>query len=174
MADSNYAVTVGRIISEFGLEELNHIPGAHDILVHTSDINRPGLQLAGFYEYFGSDRIQLMGNVEMAYLENMSYDDRYASLLTFFSNDFPCVIIARGKEPFPEMVEIATECGRPLLRTQEETSRFASYLIYYLNVELAPRITKHGVLVEVYGEGVLMLGESGVGNPCIFAPPFCS
>jgi HPr kinase/phosphorylase len=164
MTEPNYAVTIGRIISEFGLEELNHVPGAHDILVHTSDINRPGLQLADFYEYFGSDRIQLMGNVEMAYLENLSYDDRCASLLTFFSNEIPCIIIARGKEPFPEMIEIATECGKPLLRTQEETSRFASYLIYYLNVELAPRITKHGVLVEVYGEGVLMLGESGVGK----------
>jgi HPr kinase/phosphorylase len=164
MADSGYAVTLGRIISEFGLEELNHVPGAHDILVRTSDINRPGLQLAGFYEYFGSDRIQLMGNVEMTYLENLTYDDRYASLLTFFSNEFPCVIICRGKEPFPEMVELATQYGRPLLRTQEGTSRFASYLIYYMNVELAPRITKHGVLVEVYGEGVLMLGESGVGK----------
>lgn len=74
------------------------------------------------------------------------------------------MIIARGKEPFPEMVEIATKYGRPLLRTNEETSRFASYLIYYLNVELAPRCSKHGVLVEVYGEGILMLGESGVGK----------
>lgn len=164
MAEPNYAVTVGRIISEFGLEELNHVPGAHDILVHTSDVNRPGLQLAGFYEYFGSDRVQLIGHVEMAYLSNLSYDDRYASLSSFFNSEIPCVIIARGKDPFPEMVEIATECGKPLLRTQEVTSRFASYLIYYLNVELAPRITKHGVLVEVYGEGILMLGESGVGK----------
>lgn len=164
MSDQDYAVTVGRIISEFGLEELNHIPGAHDRLVFSSDINRPGLQLTGFYEYFGVERVQLMGHAEMAYLSKLSCEERCACLRTYFSHDVPCVIIARGREPFPEMVEIATECGKPLLRTSEGTSRFASYLIYYLNVELAPRITKHGVLVEVYGEGVLMLGESGVGK----------
>ncbi len=164
MAEPNYSVSLGRIISEFGLEELNHIPGAHDILVKSSDINRPGLQLAGFFEYFGSDRIQLIGNVEMAYLGNLSSEERYASLYTFFSRETPCIILARSKEPFPEMYEVAAEFGRPLLRTAEETSRFASYLIYYLNVELAQRCTKHGVLVEVYGEGILMLGESGVGK----------
>lgn len=164
MSEPAYNVTLGRIISEFKLEELNYVPGSHDILIKTADINRPGLQLAGFYEYFGSDRIQLIGTVEMAYLASLSYEDRYASLCSFFSHDFPCVIIARGKEPFPEMVELATEYGTPLLLTEEETSRFASYLILYLNVELAPRLTKHGVLVEVYGEGVLMLGESGVGK----------
>ncbi len=159
-----YSVSLGKIISEFGLEELNHIPGAHDIQIETADINRPGLQLAGFFEYFGVDRIQIIGSVEMAYLRNLSYEDRYASLMTYFSYETPCVIIARGMEYFPEMVDIATDYGRTLLRIQEETSRFASYLIYYLNVELAPRCTKHGVLVEVYGEGVLMLGESGVGK----------
>ncbi|AGC68407.1 HPr kinase/phosphorylase HprK [Thermoclostridium stercorarium subsp. stercorarium DSM 8532] len=164
MSDSSYNVTLGRIISEFKLEELNYVPGSHDILIKTSDINRPGLQLAGFYEYCDTERIQIIGTVEMAYLASLSYEERYASLKAFFKHDFPCVIIARGKEPFPEMVELATEYGVPLLRTDEETSRFASYLILYLNVELAPRITMHGVLVEVYGEGVLMLGESGVGK----------
>jgi len=164
MPDPSYNVTLGRIISEFKLEELNYVPGSHDILIETADINRPGLQLAGFYEHFGSDRIQIIGTVEMAYLASLSYKERYESLKAFFSHDFPCCIIARGKKPFPEMVELATEYGIPLLRTEEETSRFASYLILYLNVELAPRITMHGVLVEVYGEGVLMLGESGVGK----------
>jgi HPr kinase/phosphorylase len=164
MANSIYGVSLGKIISEFGLEELNHVPGSHEIEVKSTDINRPGLQLAGFFEYFGSERIQLIGSVEMAYLKNLSYEDRYTSLYTFFNKETPCVILARGMEPFPEMLEIATGCGRPLLRTQEETSRFASYLIYYLNVELAQRCTKHGVLVEVYGEGILMLGESGVGK----------
>lgn len=164
MRKPSYNVPLGKVISEFGLEELNRVPGAHDIPVTTSDINRPGLQLAGFFEYFGADRIQLIGAVEMAYLENLSYEERYASLDTYFTQEFPCLIIARGKEPFPEMVEIATKYGRSLLRTNEETSRFASYLIYYLNVELAPRCSKHGVLVEVYGEGILMLGESGVGK----------
>ena len=164
MPDFSYNVTLGRIISEFKLEELNYVPGSHDIEIKTADINRPGLQLAGFYEYFGSDRIQLIGMAEMAYLASLSYEKRYESLKAFFSHSFPCLIIARGKEPFPEMVELATEYGIPLLRTNEETSRFASYLILYLNVELAPRITMHGVLVEVYGEGVLMIGESGVGK----------
>ncbi len=164
MAEPIYKIPLGKIISELGLEELNHISGSHHIQVETADINRPGLQLAGFFEYFGVDRIQLIGSVEMAYLRNLSYEDRYASLYSFFRYDFPCIVIARGMEPFPEMLDIATECGKPLLRTSEETSRFASSLIYYLNVELAPRCTKHGVLVEVYGEGILMLGESGVGK----------
>jgi len=164
MTKPSYTVPLGKIISEFRLEVLNNVPGAHDIPVTTSDINRPGLQLAGFFEYFGSDRIQLIGTVEMAYLQNLSFDERYASLDRYFSHEFPCVIIARGKEPFPEMIELANKYGKPLLRTDEETSRFASYLITYLNVELAPRCTRHGVLVEVYGEGILMLGESGVGK----------
>ncbi len=164
VAKLEYNVTVGKIISEFKLEELNYVQSSHDNLIKTADINRPGLQLEGYYEYFGSDRIQLIGKVEMSYLGSLSYEDRYASLCSFFSHDIPCVIIARGHEVFPEMIELANEYGRPLLRTAEETSRFASYLIYYLNVELAPRLTKHGVLVEVYGEGILMLGESGVGK----------
>lgn len=164
MSEPSYNVTLGRIIREFKLEELNNVPGAHETLIKTADINRPGLQLAGFYEHCGEDRIQIVGTAEMAYLASLSCEERYAKLSTFFAHNFPCLIIARGKEPFPEMVELATEYGTPLLRTQEETSRFASYLILYLNVELAPRTTKHGVLVEVYGEGVLMLGESGVGK----------
>jgi len=107
MSTPSYNVPLGKIISEFGLEVLNNVPGAYDIPVTTSDINRPGLQLAGFFEHFGADRIQLIGTVEMAYLQNLSYEERYASLDTYFSHEFPCLIIARGKEPFPEMVEIA-------------------------------------------------------------------
>lgn len=88
MSEPAYNVTLGRIISEFKLEELNYVPGSHDILIKTADINRPGLQLAGFYEYFGSDRIQLIGTVEMAYLASLSYEDRYASLCFFLATIF--------------------------------------------------------------------------------------
>lgn len=97
MRKPSYNVPLGKVISEFGLEELNRVPGAHDIPVTTSDINRPGLQLAGFFEYFGADRIQLIGAVEMAYLENLSYEERYASLDTYFTQEFPCLIIADRK-----------------------------------------------------------------------------
>jgi len=100
----------------------------------------------------------------MTFLEKMSSQQRYKSLYALFSRGIPCVIIARGMEPFPEMVEVAQKCGVPLLRTAEVTSRFVGNLIAFLNVELAPMETMHGELVEVYGEGVLILGESGVGK----------
>ena len=159
-----FSVSMGRIIDEFELKEITEIINIRNTKIQSADVNRPGLQLAGFFEYFGVDRIQLMGKVEMTYLENLSYEDRYASLETFFKFQVPCIIIARGLEPFPEMIEIAKENNIPVFVTQEITSRFASKLNYFLNNELAPRVSKHGVLVELYGEGVLMLGESGVGK----------
>ena len=100
----------------------------------------------------------------MTYLERMSSQQRYNSLFELFSTGIPCVVLARGMEPFPEMIEVARKCNIPLLRTPEVTSRFVGNLIAFLNVELAPMETMHGELVEVYGEGVLILGESGVGK----------
>lgn len=159
-----YSVTIREIIEEFQLEIINGTDNMDDIIIFTSDINRPGLQLAGYLEYFGTDRIQCMGKGEAAYLEQLSSEERYNRLDEFFRIGFPCLVVARGLEIYPEMVQVSKKYNIPILRTGDVTSRFLSGLIRYLNVQLAPRTTKHGVLVEVYGEGILILGESGVGK----------
>ena len=159
-----FTVTLREIANEFQLEELCVSKRLEDIEITTSDVNRPGLQLTGYMEFFGSDRIQIMGKVETTYLASLSPEVRYRKLDDFFRTGFPCLVIARGLEYFNEMVAVSKKYGIPILRTEDITSRFMSGLIRYLNVQLAPRITKHGVLVEVYGEGILILGESGVGK----------
>lgn len=158
------AVTLKKIIQEFSLEELMIYGREEDILITVADVTRPGLQLAGYYEHFGTDRIQLVGNMEMTFLQNLSSEDRQKSLDGLFSRGIPCLILSRNHEPFEEMRIASERYSVPILRTSEATSSFMSSLIKYLNVQLAPRTTLHGVLVEVYGEGVLILGESGVGK----------
>jgi HPr kinase/phosphorylase len=135
-----------------------------EIHITSTDINRPGLQLAGFFDYFGNDRIQVIGKVEMTYLDQMTSEERRHALHDLFSKNVPCVVLARGMDPHPEMIELAREFNTPLFVTAEVTSRFSSNLISFLNVELAPMETRHAELIEVYGEGVLILGESGVGK----------
>jgi len=164
MSYFTHSVKLGKIVKDFGLEKIVYYPEFDDIPIESTDINRPGLQLDGFFEYFGNERVQVIGKVEMTFLAQMTPQQRYNSLYAFFSKGIPCVIIARGMKPFPEMIEVAEKCRVPLLVTQEVTSRFVGNLIAYLNVELAPMITMHGELVEVYGEGILILGESGVGK----------
>ena len=157
-------VKLGKIIKEFSLETLYYMDEHDELPIYTTDINRPGLQLAGFFEYFGTDRVQIIGKVEMTYLAQLESTQLYQSLFNLFTTGIPCVVLARGMEPFPEMLRVARECNVPLLRTEDVTSRFSSNLIAYLNIELAPMETMHGELIEVYGEGVLLLGESGVGK----------
>lgn len=157
-------VKLSKLVKEFSLEKLNYKDEYDEIKIYSTDINRPGLQLAGFFEYFGPERVQIIGKVEMTYLAKMDPDQRYRSIYALFSTGIPCVVLARGMRPFPEMLRAAQECNIPFLRTEDVTSRFSSNLIAFLNVELAPVETLHGELVEVYGEGVLILGESGVGK----------
>lgn len=158
------SVRLEKIVSEFTLEKLVYHDEDDEIEITSTDINRPGLQLAGFFEYFGIDRVQVMGKVEVTYLAQMTSEQRFNSLYGFFSRGIPCVVLARGIQPFPEMIEVAKKCRVPFLRTPEVTSRFSGNIIAFLNIELAPMETMHGELVEVYGEGVLILGESGVGK----------
>ncbi len=158
-----FSVKLSLIVKEFQLEEVC-CSGNGEIDITTSDVNRPGLQLSGYMEFFGTDRIQIIGKVEMTYLASLSPDDRLKKLDMFFRTGFPCVVIARNLEPFEEMLVVSKKYHIPIYRTDDITSRFMSGLIRYLNVKLAPRISEHGVLVEVYGEGVLILGESGVGK----------
>lgn len=159
-----FTVTLREIATEFQLTELCASKSLEDIEITTSDVNRPGLQLTGYLEFFGTDRIQIIGKVETTYLASLPPEERYRKLDDFFRTGFPCMVIARGLEYFNEMVVVSKKYDIPILRTEDITSRFMSGLIRYLNVQLAPRITKHGVLVEVYGEGILILGESGVGK----------
>lgn len=158
------AVSLKSIIDEFQLEEITSFGNTEDILITVADVTRPGLQLTGYFEHFGPDRIQLFGNMEMAFLEHIGSEERYQSLDRLFSRGIPCLILSRHHEVYPEMQECSERYSIPLLRTDEATSNIMSSLIKYLNVELAPTTTLHGVLVEIYGEGILILGESGVGK----------
>lgn len=155
---------LNRIIEEFSLEVLYEPKNLDQIVVTTSDINRPGLQLVGFVEYFDSSRIQIMGKVEFTFLEQFTAEEREQRLEKFFATGFPALVITRGLQIFPEMTELAEKYEIPLLRCEFGSSQFMSMIIRYLNVQLAPTKTRHGVLCEIYGEGILIMGESGVGK----------
>ena len=159
-----YSVELSRIISEFSLEKFYMPEDGDKILIHLMDVNRPGLQLAGFFDHYEPQRMQIIGKVEYKYLENMEPDARRKSIMGFLESKPVAVVISSSLEVFPEFVELGEYFDVPILRTSDTTSAFMAALIAFLNVQLAPRITRHGVLVEVYGEGVLILGDSGVGK----------
>ena len=162
--ENRYSVKLGKLIEEFELEVLRGEENYQDVLIQREDVNRPGLQLVGFFDYFDAKRMQLLGRVESTYLEQISAEERRKCFDAFLAHDIPALVITRGMEPFPELMEMAEKYDRTILRTQETTTAFMGALIAALRNYLAPRITRHGVLVEVYGEGVLLLGESGVGK----------
>lgn len=164
MAEKKYSVTLKEIIDEFNLETIFLPMDSSKLLVSETEINRPGLQLSGFYEYFNKERLQIVGKAEFAYMATMDEPKRREILEMLFAQHIPGVIITRELPYFPEMVELAEQYEIPLMRCKDSTSGFMSALIAYLNLHLAPRITRHGVLIEVYGEGMLILGESGVGK----------
>ena len=160
----SFSVSINKII-----EKLNLIPAympetEAEIKISNIDVNRPGLQLAGFFNYFDNTRIQIFGRSEVEYLEQMPKEDRLNSIKTFFSKKPIMVIFTRSIEPDENIMTLAKEYEVPILCTDAPTSNFASSLNAFLNLELAPRVTRHGVLVEVYGEGVLLIGDSGVGK----------
>jgi len=164
MTDNTYTISLSKIIDEFELEIIYEPTDIDSVLISTADLIRPGLQMADFYDYFDSSRLQIMGKVELTYLDHLSVNERQKRLEKYFATKFPALIISRGLQIFPEMLEYAEKYNVALLRTEDSTSAMMSAIISYLNVQIAPRRTRHGVLVEVYGEGILILGESGVGK----------
>ncbi|MGN1133272.1 MAG: HPr(Ser) kinase/phosphatase [Oscillospiraceae bacterium] len=159
-----FTIPVQDIIDELKLEVIYAPQELSTILISDNDCNRPGLQLTGFYEYFNAERIQICGNMEFAYLASLDADVRYQRIEALFATKIPLFVVARGHEIYPEMIELAKKYEIPIVRTKDSTTVFIAALIRLLNVRLAPRITRHGVLIEVYGEGVLIVGESGVGK----------
>lgn len=162
--ESRFYVKLGKLISDFDLEVLRGGTGYENCQIRTEDVNRPALQLAGFFDYFDPKRLQVIGKVETTYLAKMTPEERRRSFEQLLVHDLPALVISRGMDPYPECMEMAEKYDRTVLRTQDTTSAFMSSVIAALKVYLSPRITRHGVLVEVYGEGVLILGESGVGK----------
>lgn len=162
--DSAYSVKLGAIINQFQLEVIRGGADYENLLVLNEDVNRPGLQLTSFFEFFEFKRIQLIGRVETTYMEQRSREERLEAFEKLMAYDIPAVVLARGIDPLPECLEMAEKYDRTILRTRERTSSFMGDLINFLRRNLGPRITRHGVLVEVYGEGVLLMGESGVGK----------
>lgn len=159
-----YKLPLKKVIEEFELEKIYETDDLDSVMITNTDVNRPGLQMVGFFDYFDNSRIQIMGKVEFTYLEQFHADERAEKIEQLMSQHIPALIVTRGLQIFPEMIELAEKYNIPLLRSESGTSAFMSALIAYLNVQLAPRRTRHGVLVEVYGEGILILGESGVGK----------
>ena len=159
-----YTIALSKLCEEFNLEKV-YVPTDFDnILVDTPQVSRPGLALAGFFEIFDAERIQIIGNAERHYLESLSSDERKERIFNYINARPVAVIYSTGAEVFPEMLEAAQGAGVPILRSQEKTSPLMATIIASLNNHLAPRLTLHGVLVEVYGEGLLLVGDSGIGK----------
>ncbi len=164
MINPEYKVKLLDIADEFGFEAVSLPEDIDAIYVCRSDISRPGLPLSGFFENFEPERLQLMGNMECSYLRSLTAEERYEALERFFKHKIIALIITNSLEVYPEIITLAQEYKTPVYRTGQETSEIMASLTAALNVYLADRITTHGVLVEVYGEGILMLGDSGIGK----------
>lgn len=160
--NDGYSIPLGKLIDEFSWEEV-YVP-SRDVKVTNPEVNRPGLTLAGFFELFEPSRIQILGMAEYRYLSELSPEEREMSLANFFATCCVAVVVTTSLEVDEVMLRHAKLNNVPILRSKEKTSPLMAALIASLNLHLAPRITRHGVLVEVYGEGLLLLGDSGVGK----------
>lgn len=158
------SISLQRLIDKMKLTNLTPEIDISNIKITQPDINRPALQMAGYFEHYESTRLQIMGFVEYTYMENMEEDKKKEIFEQLLSHPTPCIVFCRDLIPEPLFLETAVKHGVPLLNTSEATSAFMAKVIRWLNVKLAPCITVHGVLVDVYGEGVLITGESGIGK----------
>lgn len=160
-----YSITVTELIEKFDM--LNHLPDINtdEILISDPDMNRPAVQLTGFFEHFDANRVQICGNVEHAYITSMKNEEERAQIFDkLFQHKIPCLVFCRGLMPQDFVLESAKKYGVPVLTSEATTSDFVHEIVRWLHVQLAPRISIHAVLVDVYGVGVLIMGESGIGK----------
>ena len=159
-----YSISLKTLIDEFSLKTIYTPEDPQNIMIFSKEVDRPGLALAGYFERFEAERIQMIGNAEHRYLQSLSPEVCRERIEKFVSAKPSAVIFSANREIFPELIEFAQQVGVPVFSSAEKTTDLMAALIASLNVHLAPRITRHGVLVEVYGEGMLLLGDSGVGK----------
>ena len=159
-----YSVLLQDLVNQFSLEIVHKATDFDHICLLVEDISRPGLQLAGYFDHFAPMRLQVMGNVEASYMEKLSEAERAITYDRLLSYKFPAFLIARDLPVDPQLLEMAKKHNVTLLRSKDATSTIVSAIITYLKSALAPRITRHAVLMEIYGEGVLLMGESGMGK----------
>ena len=164
MPMNSYSVPLKKVVEEFRLTIEHASTDYERVKLMVEEVSRPGVQLSGFFHHFEPLRLQVIGNVEYAYTKTLSHEQLLSVFEEMFSRKIPALIFARNIEPLPECLEMAKKYDITILRCMESTTYIVSTLITYLKNALAPRITRHGVLVEVYGEGLLLMGESGIGK----------
>ena len=157
-------VSMTKMVQELNLKNLTPDIDMSDMVITLPDINRPALQLAGYLEHFAKERVQIIGYVEFTYLQHLDAEECRFAYERFVSSQIPCVIFSTMTQPTEEMLELAMKYNVPTFTTDRTTSSFMAEIIRWLGVQLAPCISIHGVLVDVYGEGVLITGESGIGK----------
>lgn len=158
------SVALTKVVEQMKLENVTPDIDMSEIEITLPDINRPALQLTGYFDHFDSERVQIIGYVEYTYLEHLSREEKLPVYEQFLGSKIPCVVYTTRTHPDDDMLELARKYGVPILKSPQTTSAFMAEIIRWLNVELAPCISIHGVLVDVYGEGVLIMGESGIGK----------
>lgn len=159
-----YTVELTKLVEKMNLVNLTPEIDISQIMLNQPEVNRPALQLAGFFDYFNYDRVQIIGNVEYAYMEKMESDHGSGIMRKLMSHKIPCIVFCRNLPVRDELLALANEYQVPIFQSEKSTSDFMGEVIRWLKVELAPRISIHGVLVDVYGEGILITGESGIGK----------
>jgi len=160
----NFTVSLESIMRELSLQTLFMPDDPRRILVSSKEVTRPGLELTGFFDYFDNTRLLVIGDTEVSFLLRFPEEKRFQIMDDLLSKNPPALIVTRNREPCPSILETAKKNNVPVLRTGEMTSTFIASLVSYMSVQLAPRIVRHGVLMEIYGQGILMLGDSSVGK----------
>ena len=159
-----YSVPLTTLVKEFKLEVAHQASDYEEIQLTVADVSRPGLQLSGYFDHFEPMRLQVLGNVEISYLQKLTQAEREKAMDRYYAYKFPAMLVTRYNPLEPVCMELAKKHDITVLRCHEATSTIVSAIVAYLSAALAPRITRHGVLMEVYGEGILLLGESGMGK----------